>query len=66
MGDTQENCVTCQNGQNPPLKVPSSAKDTKDVGGSVLGLQKGGRQFTKRWKSQCLVNKCLLGAKHRQ
>ena len=29
--------------------------------GSGLGFQRGGSQFTKRWKSECLVNKCLLG-----
>ena len=29
--------------------------------GSGLGPRSGGRQFTWRWKSKCLVNKCLLG-----
>ena len=35
-------------------------KTKEDVGGG-LGLQRGGRQFTWRWKSKCLLNKCLLG-----
>ena len=29
--------------------------------GSGVGFQRGGSQFTRRWKSECLVNKCLLG-----
>ena len=35
-----------------------SAKDKEDVGSGGLGLQKRGKQFTWRWKSKCLVNKC--------
>ena len=31
------------------------------LGGSSLGPQRGERQLTWRWKSKCLVNKCLLG-----
>ena len=28
--------------------------------GRILGLQRGGRQFTWRWPNKCLVNKCFL------
>lgn len=30
-------------------------------GVSGVGLHRAGRQFTWRWKSKCLANKCLLG-----
>ena len=29
------------------------------MGGSDLGLQRGGKQFTERWKSKCLVDRTL-------
>lgn len=35
MGETQENWVTCQNGQNPPLKCHPQLKTKEDVGDSV-------------------------------
>ena len=57
MGKTHENWVTHQNGQSAPL----FSKRKKDVvRGRVLGLWKGGRHLTGRWKSKCLVNKWLL------
>ena len=37
-----------------------SAKDKEDVGGRGLGLQRGGRPFTWRWKSKGLINTYLL------
>ena len=58
MRETQENWVIFQNGQNPhhlQLKIKK-----KDVRSSGLGLQRGGRKFTGRWESKCLVNECLL------
>ena len=33
----------------------------KDVGDRGLVLWWGGKKLTWRWKSKCLVNKCLLG-----
>lgn len=33
----------------------------EDVGDRGLVLWWGGKQLTWRWKSKCLVNKCLLG-----
>ena len=61
MGETQENWATCQNGWNLHLKYHLQLKTEEDVGGSDLGLQRGRRQFTWRWKSKCFINKCLLG-----
>lgn len=61
MGETQENSVTQQNGQNPHLKYQLQLKTKEDVGGSGLGHQRRGRQFTGPWRNKCLVNKCLRG-----
>ena len=61
MGGTQENWVTHQNSWNPHLKHHLQLKTKKDVGSNGLGPQRGGRQLTWRWKSECLVNKHLLG-----
>ena len=61
MGETQENSVTQQNGQNPHLKYHLQLKTKEDVGGSGLGHQRRGRQFTGPWRNKCLVNKCLRG-----
>ena len=61
MGKTQEKWVTHQNGWNSHLKYHLQLKTEEDVGGSGLGCQRGGMQFTWRWKSKCLENKCLLG-----
>ena len=55
MRETQENWVTHQNGWNPHLKYHLQLKTKEDVGGSGLELQGGGRQFTWRWKSKCLL-----------
>lgn len=44
-----------------PYIYQLQVKTKEDVGGSSLGLQMGGRQCTWRYKSKCLVNKCLLG-----
>ena len=64
--------ITCLNGRDPGklsglLKlvkpspsIPSSAKDKRGCGDRGLGLQTGGRQFTWRWQSKCLLNKRLL------
>ena len=60
-GRDQENWVIHQNGQNPHLKHHLQLKTKEDVGGSSLGLLRRGRQFTWRWKSKCLVNRCSLG-----
>lgn len=56
MGETQENQVTHQNSLSLCLKDHLQLKTKEDVGGSGLGLQRGGRR-----KNQCLVNQCLLG-----
>lgn len=60
MGETQEKWVTHQNGWSPHLKCPLQLKTKEDVGGIGLVPQRDGKQFTRRWKSRCLVNKCLL------
>ena len=39
------------------LKYHLQLKTKENVEGRDLGLQRGGRQFTWRWKSKCLVNK---------
>ena len=44
---------------SPRLSLSSSAKDKRERW--WWGLQRGRRQFRQRLKSQCLVNKCLLG-----
>ena len=49
------------NGQNPHLKYCLQVKTKEDAVGRDLGLQTGKRQYTWRWKSRCLVNKCFLG-----
>ena len=36
-------------------------KDERGCWGSGLGFQGERGQFTWRWESKCLVNKCLLG-----
>ena len=61
MGETQENRVIRQNGQNLYLKYHLQLKTKEDVGGEGVGLPRGGRQFTWRWESKCFVSKCLLG-----
>ena len=38
MGETKENWVTHQNGQNPHLKHRRQLETKEDVGGSGLGL----------------------------
>ena len=48
--------------QNPHFKHHLQQKTKEDVGGSDLGFQRGGRQFTWRWKIKRLVNICLLGS----
>ena len=63
MGETQENRVTHQNCQNPPLKYHLQLKTKADVGRGAVGWAwdfKGRRQFAWRWKSK-LVTSCLLG-----
>lgn len=42
------------------LKYHLQLKPKGEVGDRGLGPQRG-RQFTWRWKSRCLVNKCVLG-----
>ena len=37
-------------------------KTKGDVGDGGLELRRGWGQFTLRWKSKCLINKCLLGS----
>ena len=47
MGETQENCVTCQNSWNPHLEIPFSVKDKRrccQLG--VWDFIRGGRQLT--------------------
>lgn len=61
MWEIQGNWVTHRNGPSSHLKYHLQPKTKEAVGGSGLGLQKGGTWFTWRWKSWCLVNKCLLG-----
>ena len=61
MGETQEKTATHQNGASPHLKHHLQLKTKEAVEGRRLGLQWGGRKFTWRWSSKCLVNKCLLG-----
>ena len=46
MRETQEHRVIYQKGQNPHLQYRLQLKTKEDVGGSGLGLQKGGKQFT--------------------
>ena len=36
-------------------------KPKEDVGNRNLGLQRGGKQLTWRWKNKYLISKCLLG-----
>lgn len=48
--------------QNFTLNIIFSKKTKEDVGGSDLGFQTEERQFTWRWKSKRLMNKCLLGS----
>ena len=60
MEETQETCVTHQNGQNSHLKYHLQLKTKEDVEGveSGLGLQRRERQPTWKWKSKRLVNVC--------
>ena len=44
----------------PSPKYHLQLKTKEDVEGRSLGLHRGGRQFTWRWRSKCLVNRCLL------
>ena len=60
MGETQEKWVTHHNGWSPHLKCPLQLKTKEDIGGISLVPQRAGKQFTRRWKSRCLINKCLL------
>ena len=54
MGESQKTWVTHQNGWNPHLKCHLQLETKEDVVGSGLGIQSGGRWFTRRWKSKCL------------
>lgn len=55
MGETQENRITYQNGWGTHFTYHLQLKIKQDVGDSVWGIQRGGRQLTRRWKSKCLV-----------
>ena len=69
----EQSLITCIHGRDPGklsnlpkwlkphLKYYLQLKTKEDVGGSGLRIQRGGRQFTWRWKSKYWVNKCLLG-----
>ena len=46
MGETQENGVTHQNGQNLHLKYQLQLSTKEDAGDSDLGHQRGERQIT--------------------
>ena len=61
MGETQEKKAAHQNGPSPHLTHHLLLKTKEAVEGRGLGLQMGGRKFTWRWSSKCLVNKRLLG-----
>ena len=61
MGETQENKVTCQNGQSSHFKIPGSSNEKRRCWGSGLGTPGRCGQLTLRWKSKCIENKCLLG-----
>ena len=52
---------TLSNDQSPYLKYHFSLETKEDAQCSCLGLQRRERKFPQRWKSRCLVNKCLLG-----
>ena len=41
MGETQENWVTCPNGQSPYLKYHLQLSSKEDIGNGGLGLQRG-------------------------
>ena len=43
------------------LKYHLQPKTKEDVGGSCLVLQMGKKEIHMEMKSNCLVNKCLLG-----
>lgn len=45
MGETQENSVTQQNGQNPHLKYQLQLKTKEDVGGSGSCIKNVAREF---------------------
>ena len=57
--NSQEKVSNFTNGWDPHFKYLLQLK-TKDVGSSSLGFQRGEKQFTWRWKSNCLVNRYLL------
>ena len=61
MGETREKTAIHQNGPSPHLKHHLQLKTKEAVEGRHLGLQGGGRKFTWKWSSKCLVNKHLLG-----
>ena len=42
MGKTQENLITCQNGQNPQLQYHLQLKTKEKVGDPGLKLERGG------------------------
>ena len=44
----------------PSPKYHLQLKTKEDVEGGSLGLHRGGRQFTWKWRNKCLVNRCLL------
>ena len=46
-------------GEANHLKYHLQLETKENVEGSGLELQRGERQFTWRWKSKCLVSKCL-------
>ena len=57
MGETQENGATHQNGGSCSLKYHLQLQTAEGAGGRGLGLQRGGRHLTRRWKSKCLVER---------
>ena len=62
MEESQENGVTYQNNWNFHFQYHLQPKAKEDVGVGVWDFKAKGRQFTGRWKSKCLVNRCSLGS----
>ena len=60
MRETRGNWITQQNGWNPHLKYYLQLNTKDDAMGSVLGLQRGIRQFMEMEK-QMFGKKSLLG-----
>ena len=59
--ETLENIVIFQNSWSLYLKYCLQLKRKEDVVSNTLELQRGVRLLTWRWKSKCLINKCLMG-----